>query len=184
MNEEEGNTRTGADNTVVNIKIMPDWKEEAIVQYNNLEREKVLRADEMGANQSLLKLRAHLSKLQLELADVQQQILSQEGEYSKDIAVCNKQMLAIKEELANSWDIDIKVFDCDAGSATIRTTRSLKIDNKEGLISILHKIGKLTTSIKSWDLTLLRKLTDADLLDKEVVHYDEKRNVIIGDEKK
>ena len=177
MNKEEENTRTGAKNTVVNIKIMPDWKEEAIVQYRNLELKKQLVEGAMGKDLSI-------SKLRTEIKEGEQQLEGEEMIYKADISACDAKMLAIKEELVTRWDTDAKSFNCDAGSVTMRTTRSLKIDNKEELINILQVIGKLTLSIKSWDLTLLRKLVDAELLDETVAHFVEKRNVVIGDEKK
>jgi hypothetical protein len=126
-----------------------------------------------------------LSKLRLQIEEAQQQLAELEQDYREDIRNCDWEMQKIKDDLIERWDIEEKSFECAEGGIKIRTTRSLKIDNKERLISTLQQIGKLTQCIKGWDLTYLRKLADVSLLDVDkgemnIVHYDEKRNVVIS----
>lgn len=157
---------------------MVDWKEGMIEAYHSLEREKERVEYNMVNNLTL-------SKFRLEIKDIESEIEIKEGPYKVVIVELNAQMQKIREDLIERWDSEDKSFKCGAGSATIRTTRALKIDNKEMLISILQHIGKLTQCIKGWDLTYLRKLADAGLFDADVgetniVHYDEKKNVVIS----
>ena len=153
-------------------------KEELIRAYHNIEQEKKWVKEKMDKNPSL-------SKLRLLLEDTKHQLDVEEWGYKEDIAIYDKRLQVIKEDLMAGWDIAGKSFKCGAGSATIRTTRSLEIDNKAKLIGILQEIGKLEVCIKSWDLTYLRKLADADLFEGfGVMHYNEKKSVVIGDVKK
>jgi uncharacterized tellurite resistance protein B-like protein len=157
---------------------MTDWKEGVLREYHILERGRQMVAEKMAKNPSL-------SKLRLQIKEAQQQLAEQEQEYREDISNCNFETQKIKDDLIERWDIEGKSFECDEGGITIRTTRSLKIDNKERLISTLQQIGKLTQCIKGWDLTYLRKLADVSLLDVDegetnIVHFDEKRNVVIS----
>jgi len=151
-----------------------EMKEEYIKGYLAFEQRKKEIEVEMIKDPAIVKLKAKLKSITIELGQ-------KEGEYLEGIQLCNAEMVARKERLIDLWgDIGDKTFKCAVGSATIRTTRSLKIDNTEGLIGILEKIGKLIKCIKSWDLTYLRKLADAGLFDEgEITHYDEKKNITI-----
>ena len=156
---------------------MTDWKEERITKYLNLENEKKGIEKEMDEDKTILDLQRKADKIALKL-----QI--NKKEYKEEIANLDLAMCDLKDQLDVNWDLDNKTFKCVVGSATMRITRSLKIDNTEELINILEKIGKLTKCIKSWDLTYLRKLADAGLFDGEkmeekITHYDEKRSIII-----
>jgi len=151
-----------------------EMKEEYIEGYLAFEQRKKEIEEEMAKDPAIVELKAKLKA-------VTHEIEQKESEYQGSIQLCNVSMLSRKEGLMDLWDIEGKTFKCAVGSATIRITRSLKIDNTEKLISILEKIGKLTKCIKSWDLTYLRKLADAGLFDdEEITHYDEKKNVIIS----
>ena len=156
---------------------MTDWKEERIETYRTIEQEKELVKEKMDKDPSL-------SKLQVQLEDIKHHINVEERGYKEDIETYDKRLQVIKEDLVARWDTSDKSFKCDTGSATIRTTRSLKVDNEVRLIDILQRLGTLWSCIKTWDLTYLRKLADADLLDEYVVHYDEKKNVVISAAKK
>jgi hypothetical protein len=162
---------------------MADWKAVRIAVYLALAYEKRLVEEEMRKNPSLLRLKKEIEKL-----EEQQEM--QVSRYKRELVDYDTKMRSIQDELVEGWNIDAKTFKCDVGSATMRTTRSLKIDNKEKLIIALQKMGKLTRTITTgWDLTYLRKLADSGLFDVDVgemniVHYDEKRNVIIHDVKR
>ena len=151
---------------------MTDWKEERIGEYCTLSM------DIAKLEQSIREdIEIHVKRI-TEIAQTR----------NLDIEEAKRRQGVIKGHLVEHWDIEDKTFKCNAGSATLRTTRSLKIDNKEKLISILQQIGKLAQTITGWDLTYLRKLADAGLFDVDVggtniMHYDEKKNVIIRDVK-
>ena len=151
---------------------MTDWKEERIGEYCTLS------TDIAKLEQSIREdIEIHVKRI-TEIAQTR----------NLDIEEAKRRQGVIKGHLVEHWDIEDKTFKCNAGSATLRTTRSLKIDNKEKLISILQQIGKLAQTITGWDLTYLRKLADAGLFDVDVggtniMHYDEKKNVIIRDVK-
>lgn len=159
---------------------MTDWKEEVIYNYCTLSTTIATYEESI---QDDIRIRA--------LVEEEDKILKEINKITESrnhaIEEAKRERDVITMELKEKWDIDGKSFKCSAGSATMRTTRALKIDNKEMLISILQHIGKLTQCIKGWDLTYLRKLADAGLFDVEhnlVAHYDEKRNVIISAAKK
>ena len=156
---------------------MTDWKEGYIEEYLTLERKKKLIKKEMAKN-------VVISILKSQLEDVVQKLEIEEAPYKTRMDDCDLRRNYLRITLAERWDLEAASFKCDTGSATIRTTRSLEIDNKARLIDILQDIGKLKVCIKSWDLTYLRKLTDADLFESGVVHYNKKRSVVIGDVKK
>jgi len=152
-----------------------EMKEGYIEGYLAFEQKRKDIVEEMAKDPIIAEVKAKLRDITLELEQ-------KESEYLESIRLCDVSMLARKEGLIDIWgDISNKTFKCAVGRATMRITRSLKIDNTEKLISILEKIGKLTKSIKSWDLTYLRKLADAGLFDEEkITHYDEKRSIIIN----
>jgi F0F1-type ATP synthase alpha subunit len=161
---------------------MGDWKEVNVISYLELEEEKIETEKEMANSPAIVELKEKLNAIKGE-------INLREFGYVSNIRNCERAMRSIKEELIKDWDIKDKSFKCAEGDITIRTTRSLKVDNKETLIGILQQIGKLTQSIKGWDLTYLRKLADAGLfdVDKEemnIMHYEEKKNVVINAAKK
>ena len=153
---------------------MSDWKEALIADCITLEIQRKEILDKDVKDVQLVKLRRRAEVLMDEIRVC-------ESVYCKQLDEVDSKIQSMHNQLITKWDIMDKTFMCKAGIATIRTTRSLKIDSKEMLINILEKIGKLTKCIKSWGLTYLRKLADAGLFDDEkITHYDEKRSVIIS----
>ena len=147
---------------------------EYIEGYLAFEQRKKEIEEEMAKDPAIVELKAKLKA-------VTHEIEQKESKYKVGIQLCDAEMSARKEILIDMWgDSSDKTFKCAVGSATMRITRSLKIDNTEKLINILEKIGKLAKSIRSWDLAYLRKLADAGLFNElEVTHYDEKRSIMI-----
>jgi len=152
-----------------------EMKEEYIEGYLAFEQKKKEIEEEMAKD-------VVISVLKSQMEDIHKKLEFEESEYLEGIQLCDAAMSARKERLIDLWgDMSNKTFKCAVGRATMRITRSLKIDNTEGLITILEKTGKLAKCIKSWDLSYLRKLADAGLFDEEkITHYDEKRSIMIS----
>lgn len=161
---------------------MSDWKEEAIYNYCTLSTTIATHEESIRDDTRIHTLLEKETKILKEINKITESRnhAIEEAKRKQDVIT-----MALKEK----WDIEGKTFKCGVGNATIRMTRSLKIDNKVRLIDTLLRIGKLIQSIKGWDLTYLRKLADAGLFDVDVgetniIHYDEKENVVISAIKK
>ena len=102
-----------------------------------------------------------------------------ERPYNEEIADIASDIDDLHAILIDGWDIDDKTYECEAGSATIRTTKSLRITNKKGLIATLFDLGQLPECIRTWNLSYLRKLKDVNLIGDEIASYDEHQNVVI-----
>jgi hypothetical protein len=153
---------------------MIDWKEEVISEYISYQNG-LLYVTQKRSEDPILK------ELKEEKEAIERKLNEAYKPYEVEIADYLLHIEEMKQKLITRWDIKDKTFKCDTGSATIRTTRSLKVDNQELLIGILQHFGKLAQCIKSWDLSYLRKLADADLFEgADVIHYDEKKNVVIS----
>lgn len=157
---------------------MVDWKETAIENYCTLNTTIIKYTQSIQDDTRIRALREEEDKILKEINKITE---------SRNHAIeeAKRKQDVITMELKEKWDIDGKTFKSDMGIATLRTTRSLEVDNKEMLISILQKIGKLTQCIKTWDLTYLRKLADVgmfkiDVGGANIVYYDERKNVIIS----
>ena len=149
-----------------------DWKEERIAEYAKLEEEVTTLRHEMSMDIGLNKLIQN----RLELDAV---IKFAEEPYFKNIETAQQQQTSIKAELVDRWYSEDKTFECAAGTATLRTTKSLNIRSKEKLIEFLTTINKLPNFIKSFEIAKLRKIKDAGLLGDEIAIWDEKKNVAI-----
>jgi len=152
---------------------MIDWKEENITDYLSFEHEKRSMEERM-ANDPIIK------ELELRIQGIEREVGKQRSSYIEQIRNYEKQMLAQKMVLMARWDSLDKSFKCAVGNATIRTTRSLKIRNKEELIPILQKMDKLADCITGWDISYLRKLVDVGLIKPTIANYEEKQSIIIG----
>ena len=152
---------------------MQNWRTDRIAEYARLENEIVLEMNEMGADPELIKLMKEQAKLNDMIALLK-------GTYSKDIEAAQQQQAGIKLELVDTWGAtEEKTFECDAGTATLRTTKSLNIRSKEKLVAFLELNKKLTDFIKSFEITKLRKIKDAGMLEDEICTWDEKKTVAI-----
>lgn len=151
---------------------LQDWKEQRIAEYAKLEKEITTDMQDMGNDQGLNGLIAKRERL-AEIIKISQKV------YLEHIEEAQQRQALLKAELADGWDIDDKTFKCPAGTATARTTRSLNIRSKLRLVNFLLRIEKLPEFIKSFDVSKLRKLKDAGLLEDEIASWDEKRNVSI-----
>ena len=142
-----------------------DWKELRIKEYAKLEKDV-----------ATIKHENKLIQQRLELDAV---IKFAEEPYFKNIEAAQQQQAGIKLELAEKWDTEDKTFKCNAGTATLRTTKSLRIKSKEKLVNFLTTINKLPDFIKGFETAKLRKIKDAGLLGDEIVSYDEKKSIAI-----
>jgi len=152
---------------------MKKWRTDRIAEYARLENEITDEAHKMGAD-------SDVNKLVLERVKLNEMIELGRGLYLKNIEAAQQQQAGIKLELAETWsDTEDKTFECDAGTAILRTTKSLHIRSKEKLVAFLELNKKLTEFIKSFEITKLRKIKDAGMLEDEIATWDEKKNVAI-----
>lgn len=148
------------------------WKEERIAKYAYIESLKQQVLNDFAEDKILTKLNKGMNKLE-------GLIEARAKPYHEQITECEQQQAGIKAELVDRWCSEDKTFECAAGTATLRTTKSLNIRSKEKLIEFLTTINKLPSFIKSFEIAKLRKIKDAGLLEDEIATWDEKKNVAI-----
>ena len=156
----------------MNDQTSQDWKTERITEYAKLENTINIETRELVTD-------PERSRLLKEQEILRAQILDIERPYNKNIEAAQQQQAGIKAELVDRWYSEDKTFECAAGTATLRTTKSLHIWNKEKLIDFLVTINKLSNFIKSFEITKLRKIKDAGMLENEIATYDEKKSIAI-----
>ena len=156
----------------MNEQTKQDWKAEMITAYARLENGIAIETHEMDTD-------AEINKLLKEWEKLGKMIEQGKRIYFDNIAKARQQQAGIKLELAEKWGIGDKTFECDAGTATLRTTKSLNIRSKEKLVAFLELNKKLTDFIKSFEITKLRKIKDAGMLEDEIATYDEKKSISI-----
>ena len=149
-----------------------DWKSERIGEYVKLENMVTIEMQKMGTDPDLDALIRDRVKLN-EMIERGQEL------YLKKIEAAQQQQAGIKLELVDRWYSEEKTFECAAGTATLRTTKSLKIQSKEKLIDFLMLNKKLVDFIKTFEITKLRKIKDAGMLEDEIATYDEKKSIAI-----
>lgn len=153
---------------------MQNWRTDRIAEYARLENEISIEMSEMRNDPELI-------KLMIEQAKRNDMVALLKGTYVKNIEAFQQQQAGIKLELVDTWgDTEEKTFECPAGTATLRTTKSLHIRSKEKLIAFLELNKKLTEFIKSFEITKLRKIKDAGMIEDEIATWDIKRNVAIS----
>lgn len=151
---------------------MRNWKESSINVYIALEVQKQAVALTRAEDKDLKKAR-----LAMETAVAQFSAL--EESYNTHIEELNTEIEGLHTILQRDWDIEEKTYECEAGSITIRTTKSLHVADKKQLMESLLNLGKLPESIRSWNLSYLRKLKDVDLIPDNQAYYEEHQNVVI-----
>jgi len=156
----------------VKEQVKYDWKELRIAEYAQLENEINIETHELVTDPEMSRLIKERTMLDAEIEEVG-------AIYDKNIKAAQEQQAGIKLELTENWDIPEKTFECTAGVATLRTTKSLHIRSKEKLVAFLELNKKLTEFIKSFEITKLRKIKDAGMLEDEIATWDEKKNVAI-----
>jgi hypothetical protein len=149
-----------------------DWKTERITEYARLEARKHAWKKNVGDTTFLKNLRGELENARIKLDEA-------EKPYNEKIDAIAQQQAGIKLELIDRWYGEEKTFECTAGTATLRTTKSLKIQNKQKLIDFLVLNKKLVDFIKTFEIAKLRKIKDAGFLGDEVVSYDETKSIAI-----
>lgn len=149
-----------------------DWKEKRIAEYAKLEKK-------ITHERNTLLSDSEINKLALERDKLDKLIIEKGKQYILNIDAAQQQQAGIKLELAEKWDIEDKTFECAIGTATLRTTKSLHIRSKAKLVAFLELNKKLTEFIKSFEITKLRKIKDAGILEDEIATWDEEKNVAI-----
>ena len=153
-----------------------NWKEERIIRYTELITEKTNINRELETD-------AEINKLKIEYEDLSDAIATLQYPFQKRIEAIEEQQANIKSELVKRWDIPEKTYECDTGIATLRTTKSLRINNKSKLVEFLILNKKLVDFIKSFEISKLRKIKDAGMLGEEIASWDENKNVVIKEKK-
>ena len=152
---------------------MQNWRTDRITEYALLESNK--KGLERCFDED-----TDLNKLRDELRTVLDKIERAEKPHLASIDAVKQQQAGIKLELVDTWGAtEEKTFECGVGTATLRTTKSLNIRNKEKLVAFLELNKKLTDFIKSFEITKLRKIKDAGMLEDEICTWDEKKSVAI-----
>ena len=152
---------------------MRNWRTDIIAEYVRLENDIAIESHEMDTD-------PELNRLLKEWEKSGKMIEQGKKIYFDNISKARQQQAGIKLELVETWgDAEDKTFECPAGTATLRTNKSLNIRSKKKLIESLMQINKLSDFIKSFDITKLRKIKDAGLLEDEIATWDEKKNVAI-----
>jgi len=149
-----------------------NWKEELINDYIELEKERATLEQARAEDQEIQNVELAMKKVADALSRLEQP-------YSDKLLSITRAIDGIHEVLIDEWDITEKTYICPAGSATVRTTKSLKVQDKIGLIRTLLGIEKLPEAIRSWNLSYLRKLKDVALISDMVAIYEEHQNVVI-----
>ena len=151
---------------------MSNWKEEAITDYIGLQKEKRILEQARAEDQDI-------KNVELTRKKVADKLSALEQPYSDKLLDITRAVEKIHETFIENWDITDKTYECEAGTATVRTTKSLNIIDKKKLITTLLNIDKLSEAIRSWNLSYLRKLKDVDMIEDAIAHYDEKQSMII-----
>ena len=152
---------------------MRNWRTDRIAEYARLENEIAIIMNEMKTDPDLIRLMEEQARINDFVA------LAKEI-YAKSIKAAQQQQAGIKLELVDTWgDTEDKTFECPAGIATLRTTKSLHIRDKVKLINFLELNKKLTDFIKSFEITKLRKIKDAGMIEDEICTWDEKKSIAI-----
>ena len=151
---------------------MSDWQEDLITDYVKLEKERAALEQARAEDQEI-------RNVELTRRKVEDALRTLEQPYSDKLLDITQGIEKIKEELIEGWDSTDKTYKCDAGTATLKITKALKIADKEKLISTLLNIEKLPEAVRSWNLPYLRKLKEADIIEDAVAYFEEYQNVVI-----
>ena len=152
---------------------MQNWRTDRIAEYAKLENEINIEKNELITDPAR-------NSLITEQKAINERIEQIESLYRKNIETAQQQQAGIKAELVDTWGTtEDKTFECTAGIATLRTTKSLHIRSKEKLVAFLELNKKLTDFIKNFEITKLRKIKDAGMLEDEICTWDEKKSVAI-----
>ena len=155
----------------------PNWKEEVMtektVEYAELEQKKVDAKFLLSRDKTLVDLAKKRDAVNLEIEAREKQPLN-------TLALVSQRQAAIRMELAEGWGTyEGKTFVCDAGTVTLRETRSFNIRSKKKLVEFLAKLDKVSDYIKTFEIAKLRKVKEAGLLDDDIARWDEHVNTVI-----
>jgi hypothetical protein len=151
---------------------MSNWKEERIADCIALQKEKKSLERQRAEDQEIKNAAILMKKAADKISELERLYTEKIDDIASDIDT-------LHDLFIDKWDIVDKTYECEAGSATIRTTKSLRISNKKELIATLFDLGKLPECIRTWNLSYLRKLKDVDLIGDGIASYDEHQNVVI-----
>jgi hypothetical protein len=151
---------------------MTSWKDELISFCNALQKEKADLEQERAEDQEIVNTKLTMEKVAAKISEL-------ERPYTDQISELTEYIEKEHERLIGGWDITDKTYVCEMGTATLKTTKSLKISDKKRLIAVLLNIDKLPESIRSWNLSYLRTLKDVDLIEDSIAFYEEHQNVVI-----
>lgn len=155
---------------------MTNVLESLIEEYTLEQTEKEMIQQDMNTNHSLITLLAQREEINKEIEKIQ-------TSYKENINAINTNIDIILNSIKENWNQEGKSYKCNAGIATLRTTKSLKIVNKNKLINFLTHNNILNKNIKTFDTSQLRKIKDSGLLEDDIAKWDEKQSINIKQKK-
>ena len=111
-----------------------------------------------------------IAQLRKRLEEAVKPFVAQEDELDKQIA-------RVAEQLRSEWKENSKTHYVEGYIVRRRDLKYIDIKDKAALVESLHKLGKLTDSIKKFDENLLVKLSEVDILSKDVAVIDIKQSI-------
>jgi len=153
-----------------------DWKREKIGDYRALSAIVVDHENDLENDYEIQALRERQKDIAFTI-----ERLSNDREMT--IAEAKEEQQMIKMELLDHWDINEKTYKCDVGSATLRTKKTLEINDQNALLAWLFKLERLESAIRTLDTAYLKKLKDADMIPDAMAYYDTTTNVAITETK-
>lgn len=151
---------------------MTNVLESLIGKYVLEQKEREIVQRDIDSNPSLITLLAQLEEINKEI----EKILIP---YKDNLNTINSSMDNILKSVEENWDQEAKSYKCDAGIATLRTTKSLEIVNKDKLVDFLTRNNILNKNIKTFDTSQLRKIKDSGLLEDDIAKWNNKKSINI-----
>lgn len=154
-----------------------NWKSEKIADYCALSGLIQRYQDEITND-------VKIQKLQKEQYRIIEEIEKLCNDRMQTIAEMKREQHMIKDELLEHWDSDNKTFKCDIGSATVRTTHTLTIKNRAGMLDTLMHIGKLSEAVQSFNIHYLKELKNVGMIPDQFAELEATHTIAITGVKK
>ena len=140
-----------------------------IEEYISEQKEREIVQLDIDSNPSLITLLAQRETINKEI----EKILIP---YKDNLNTINSSMDNILKSVEENWNQEGKSYKCDAGIATLRTTKSIKIVNKDELVDFLTRNNILNKNIKTFNMSQLRNIKKSGLLEDDIAKWDEKKS--------
>lgn len=153
--------------------------EKKVLEYKNLEVERLNEQTKINSNERIAELNGMIEEMKYKQEKLETNLREETQPFTEKIAEIENRQAELKTKIADEWTLEEKTYKGILAVVTRKTYKPVIVVDKHNLVGCLLHHGKEDEGVKSFNLTLLRKMKELGMFPDDTVKLEEKYSVSI-----